>query len=95
MVCLNIILTVKDAADVTRVGHLLAEQGRLSRAEPGCLRFEVYHSQADTRVFMLNERWESQAALDRHREGQAYTTIYQPRVLPLVDRVPHPSDLVE
>ena len=95
MLCSNIILTVKHKSDVDQVRELLAEQGRLSRAEPGCLRFEVYHSQNDTRVFILVERWESQEALDVHRTARAYTEIYQPKVLPKADRVPHPSDLIE
>lgn len=95
MICVNIILTVKDAADVEAIRGLLAEQGRLSRAEPGCLRFEVYHSNEDAKVFILNERWESQEALDVHRTAKAYTEIYQPQVLPKVECVPHPSTLVE
>ena len=95
MLYLHVWLKVKDAANADRVRELLAEQGRLSRAEPGCLRFEVYQSQNDAARFLLCERWESQAALDVHRTAAAYTTIYQPRVLPLVDREPHPSTLVE
>ena len=95
MICLNIILQVKSADDVEKVKGLLAEQGRLSRVEPGCLRFEVYHSSHDPTTFILNERWESQAALDAHRLAKAYTTIYAPQVLPLVNRTPHPSVLVE
>jgi quinol monooxygenase YgiN len=95
MIYLNIWLTVKEQSDVEQVQGLLSEQGRLSRQEPGCARFEVYHSQTDPLVFMLCERWESQSALDKHREGKAYTTIYKPQVLPLVDRVPHPSTLIE
>jgi quinol monooxygenase YgiN len=95
MLYLHVWLKVKDAADADRVRELLAEQGRLSRAEPGCLRFEVYQSQNDAARFLLCERWESQAALDVHRTAAAYTTIYQPRVLPLVDREPHPSTLIE
>ena len=95
MLCVNIILTVIDPADVDSIRDLLAEQGRLSRAEPGCLRFEVYHSKENPQVFILNERWESQEALDVHRTAKAYTEIYQPQVLPKVERVPHPSTLVE
>lgn len=95
MLCLNILLTVKNVADVPRVRELLAEAGRLSRQEPGCQRFEVYHSQASETLFMLCERWESPAALDAHRLARAYNEIYKPQVLPLVDRVPHPSALVE
>lgn len=95
MLCSNIILTVNDESDIDEIRDLLAEQGRLSREEPGCLRFEVYHSQADPKMFILVERWESQEALDVHRTAKAYTEIYQPKVLPKASRVPHPSTLVE
>ena len=95
MIYLHVWLKVKDPTDVDVVRELLAEQGRLSRAEQGCRRFEVYQSQNDATRFLLAERWESQAALDTHRLGKAYTEIYQPRVLPRVDREPHPSILVE
>lgn len=94
MIYLNVILTVKDVGDVAEIQSLLSEQGRLSRAEPGCLRFEVYHSHNDPLVFILNEHWADQVAVDAHRKGAAYTTIYQPKVLPKVERVPHPADLV-
>ena len=95
MICLNVILQVKDAADVEKVRTLLAEQRRLSLEQPGCLRFEVYHSQNDATVFILNEQWESQAAVEAHRKAHAYTTVYAPQVLPLVNRTPHPATLVE
>ena len=94
MIYLNVILTVKKPEDVEKVRGLLSEQGRLSLQEPGCRRFEVYHSQNDARVFILCEHWASQPDLDRHREALAYTTIYKPQVIPLVDRVPHPATLV-
>ncbi len=94
MLYLNIVLTVKDSANTAEVRELLAEQARLSRQEPGCLRFEVYHSNNDPTKFLLMERWESQEALDKHRTANAYTTVYQPKVLPLVNREPHPSTLV-
>jgi quinol monooxygenase YgiN len=90
----NVFLTVKDEVDVEKVQELLVQQGTLSKQEPGCARFEVYHSKSDPTFFILIERWESQAHLDRHREAKAYLEIYQPQVLPLVDRVPHPADLV-
>lgn len=94
MIYINVVLTVKDSNDVAEIQSLLSEQGRLSRQEPGCMRFEVYHSQTDPKVFLLNEHWTDQAAIDAHRKATAYTTIYQPKVLPRVERVPHPSDLV-
>lgn len=94
MIYINVVLTVKAAEDIPEVRSLLSEQCRLSRMEPGCARFEVYHSTSDPRVFLLNEHWESTAAIDAHRRAHAYTTIYQPLVLPKVERVPHPSELV-
>jgi quinol monooxygenase YgiN len=95
MVRVIIILQTKSADDVEKVKGLLAQQGQLSRKEPGCARFEVYHSSHDPTTFILNEWWETQAALDEHRKATAYTTIYAPQVLPLVNRTPHPSVLVE
>ena len=95
MIYANIILTVKNAADVEEIRGLLTKQGRLSRAEPGCLRFEVYHSKKDPQTFILCERWESEESLDQHRLAKAYTEIYQPHVIPKVERVGHHCELIE
>ena len=95
MIHLIVLLNVNDAENVDKVRELLTQCCRLSRAEPGCARFEVYHSKNDPTQFVLNEHWESQAALDAHRQAQAYTEYYQPQVLPLVSRVPHPSTLLK
>lgn len=95
MLCLNVVLTVKNPTDVPTVRDLLAQAMRKSRAEPGCLRFDVYHSAAEPRRFTLVEHWASQEALDAHRLAEAYTTIYKPHVMPLVDREGHPSTLLE
>jgi quinol monooxygenase YgiN len=65
---LNIWLSVNDPAHTAQVAELLTEAGRLSRAEPGCLRFEVYHSTSDPARFLLCERWESDVALAAHRQ---------------------------
>jgi quinol monooxygenase YgiN len=85
---------VKNPDDVPEIRELLTEQARLSREEPGCERFEVYQSKNDPLAFLLVERWSDQAALDAHRLALAYTTVYAPKVLPKVDRVAHPSELV-
>jgi len=94
MIPLIVSLTVKNPSDVARVQALLEQQKTHSLKEPGCLRFEVYHSTADATRFFLCEHWESEAALATHRTAHAYTTIYQPQVLPLVNREGHPSQLV-
>ncbi len=95
MFCLNVILTVQDEANIDKVRGLLTECGRLSRTEPGCLVYEACHSQADRKVFMLCERWESEEAWKAHRTERAYLEFYQPQVIPLVQRVAHISDLLE
>ena len=95
MICLNILLTAKNEADIPRLRDLLVEAMRMSRAEAGCLRFDVYQSTAEPRRFTLVEHWADQAAVDAHRLAPAYTTIYKPQVMPLVDREGHPSTLLE
>ena len=95
MICLNVHLTAKDAANVSKIRDLLSQAMRKSRAEPGRVRFDVYHSTAEPRRFTLVEHWASQEALDAHRLAEAYTQIYKPHVMPLVDREGHPSTLLE
>lgn len=94
MIYNNVLLTVRDESNVAEVRELMVEQGRLSREEPGCLRFDVFHSRTDPRVFILIEQWESESHLEAHREARACTEIYKPKVLPLVDRVPHHCDAI-
>ena len=89
MIDLTVILTAKDPAHMAELRSLLAQQVQLSRAEPGCIRFEAFESGSVSGTFILIERWESQAALDEHRKATGFTTIYAPKVIPLVDRVPH------
>jgi quinol monooxygenase YgiN len=95
MICLNVLLTAKDAADVPKIRERLGEAMRKSRAEPGCLRFDVYHSTAEPRRFTLVEHWTTQESLDQHRLAAAYNEIYKPHVMPLVDREGHPSTLLD
>ena len=85
---------MKDEANIDSVRELLVEQATLSRAEPGCARFEVYHSREDRSLFLLVDQWESQENLDVHRQAKSCVEVYVPKVLPLVDRVPHPCDRV-
>lgn len=95
MFSINVWLTVKDPADIPVVRDLLAEATRWTRQEPGCLRFEVYHSQADNTRFLLHEQWGQQSDWETHRTGKAFSEIYAPQVLPRVIREPHISTLIE
>lgn len=94
MIYNNVVLVVSDGHHVTDIKNLLAECAALSRNEPGCERFEVYHAQDDMKVFFLIERWATQADLDRHREAHAFKNIYVPNVLSRAERTPYPCDLV-
>ena len=80
MIYNNILLTVKNEADIENVRELLIEQVPLSRE--------------DRSLFILIEQWESQELLEAHRQAKSCQEVYIPKVLPLVERVPHPSDKV-
>lgn len=94
MIFLNVVLTVKDNADVSFVRSTVLDLGRLARTDPGCVRFEVYHSKSDSRAFFLNEIWMDQASLDAHRQTKAFVETYMKTVVPKLDRAPHPCDLL-
>jgi len=89
MVFNNVILRVKESQHIAEVASLLEEQARLSSAEPGCESFVVYHPETEPELFLLIEAWESQQDLAQHREAKAFTELYVPRVIPLVERQPH------
>jgi quinol monooxygenase YgiN len=94
MVYLNVVLTVKAAADIAFVRSTMTELGRLARKDAGCLRFEVYHSQSHTNTFFLVEQWEDEASLDAHRKTKPFTETYMKTVVPKLERVPHMCDLL-
>ena len=91
---LNVVLTVNDADDADEIRQLLAQAAALSRAEAGCERFDVYHSQNEPTVFLLTEWWATKEHWEAHRSEKAFLEIYQPQVLPRVSRTPYFCDLV-
>lgn len=95
MFYLNVWLTVNDPAHIGRVGELLTQCQAGSRAEEGCVRFEVYHSEADPRRFLLCEHWRDREDWEEHRKRKTVTEIYVPQVLPLVTREAHVSTMLE
>lgn len=94
MVYNNVLLRVKDIKNISLVGELLKEQAKRSSEEPGCIRFEVYHSSSDVQQFILVEQWANDGDLERHKNAKAFTELYLPKVIPLVDRSPHLSELL-
>lgn len=94
MVYNNVILNLKNIDDAETVADMLATLADMSRKEPGCDRFEVYHSQSKPEIFILVERWLAQEHLDEHKKADSFAIFYMNNVIPLVDRVPHPSTLI-
>ncbi|WP_434631824.1 putative quinol monooxygenase [Chromobacterium sp. CV08] len=88
---LIVTLEVSAAEDIAQVAAALARMRPLCLAEPGCLLWEAYHSEADPRQFVLVEHWESRAHWEAHGKLDAIQTIYLPEVMPRAKRAGHPS----
>ena len=76
--------------DLAMVQTMLPEHIRLSRAEPGCVMFQVVADRCDPCRFLLAERYVDAAALEFHRArgrasawGQA--TSHIPRDIHVAD----------
>jgi quinol monooxygenase YgiN len=88
-------LKVKDKKDIGFVKMCLAEVSRITLTEePCCKRLDVYQSENDDSIFILYENWEDRKDWEEHRNKTAFKDIYAPKVLPLVERVPHICNLV-
>ncbi|MFE9657805.1 putative quinol monooxygenase [Micromonospora sp. NPDC006431] len=57
--------TIK-ADEEAAVGDCHLEMVAITRAEPGCLGYDLYQSVEDPSVMFLYENWTEQAALDKH-----------------------------
>ncbi len=94
MFYLNVRLTVRNEADVPAVKAALERMVPMVRQEPGCKRFEVYHSQDNPTLFFLVEHWETREHWVAHRQLEAIQTIYLPEVLSRADREGHACEVV-
>jgi len=66
MVYVNVVLTVREEADIPLVIRLLADQGRLSRQEPGCISHGFAEDVMAPGTFVFVERWRDMAAVQEH-----------------------------
>lgn len=90
-----VMLHVEKPSDIQTVAGLLKDVSEITlKEEPCCKKLDVYHSQADPHLFVLCEQWDTKSAWEAHRHERAFKEIYQPRVLPLVRREPHISQLI-
>ena len=75
------------AADAER---MLIELRDASRAELGCITFDVSRSIEDGGVFVLYEEWNDQAALDFHYATEHFTRLGLNGIRPLASaRIGH------
>jgi quinol monooxygenase YgiN len=89
-------LKVKDRKDIEFVKNCLADISRITLSEePNCKRLDAYQSESDESVFILYENWNAKKDWEDHRNRTAFKEVYAPKVLPLVDRVPHICNLVK
>jgi quinol monooxygenase YgiN len=64
-----------------KMKELLSAMVIPSKAEQGCLFYEIFQYENDRRRFMAVETWENEAALDGHKGSQhyaVYKSSYEP-----------------
>lgn len=82
----EIVLAVRLTAHEGQQDELRATLLRLtppSRAEAGCIAYQMHADPSEPRAFLVYERWRDQAALDAHRATDHYTR-WAPLLGPLV-----------
>lgn len=72
-VTLSGFLRCRTLEEADRVSQLLPDHVRLTRAEPGCLRFEVLRSHSDPTCFAVTEAFRDREAFEAHQTRVAAT----------------------
>lgn len=68
-------LICRSLEEADRIAGLLPDHIRLTRAEPGCLGFEVFRSHSDPVCFAVRETFRDRAAFEAH-QARASDTIW-------------------
>ena len=71
----NAVIYTFPAEKAAEAERTLIELRDTSRAEPGCLTFDVSRSVEDDTVFVLYEEWNDPAALDVHYATEHFTRL--------------------
>ena len=64
-----------------RMKELLSAMVQPSKAEEGCVFYEIFQYENNPKKFMAVETWESEAALDGHKTSphyKVYKSSYEP-----------------
>ena len=73
---------VAKEGEADAVGRPLAQAIPLSRAEPGCLQYDVYRDRDDPNRFFLFERYVDEAALEAHGASPHFQELVIEGALP-------------
>ncbi len=79
MIRVNSFFELKPGCDMAEIGALLNELAEKSRADAGCIGYDVMCSLSNPRAMMFCETWRSQQALDAHAATPHFT-----RIVPLI-----------
>jgi quinol monooxygenase YgiN len=64
-----------------KMKELLSAMVKPSKAEEGCIFYEIFQYEKNPRKFMAVETWENEAALDGHKASshyKVYKSSYEP-----------------
>ena len=77
-------MTAKEGKAAEVLELLLSNPRRIEAGEPGNIAFGVHRGRDDPNEFWLYEVWESEAAVEAHESGAAFTE-YKETLRPLVE----------
>ena len=83
-VVLGVTWIAKDG-EADTVAELLRQVIPLSRAEPGCLQYDVHRDNDDSNRFFIFERYVDEAALEAHGGSPHFQELVLEQALPLLD----------
>ena len=79
------VLWVAREGEEKAVADILRRMAPLSRAEPGCLQYEVNQDRDDPRSFVIFERYVDEAALEAHAASPHVQELVVQQALPLLE----------
>lgn len=81
--------------NLNTVLRLLPNLAKLSRAEEGCVFYEVHQGRSEPNILMLYECYRDEAALDAHRASEHFQRIVIGEIVPLLEsREPFLAELL-
>jgi len=84
----TVVLSVRWIArdgEADTVADILRRLAPLTRAEPGCIQYEVHRHADDPNTFMLFERFVDEAALEAHTASPHVQELVFQQALPLLE----------